>query len=175
MPTPHNSSVRSWGLLVGLLVLIFAALGLLTIHLQAAQARDTIRKHDIEDLEQALLRYARLQGTYPPNDVPTWCGVLSLEPNRPVRDAIEWALRMDEKYAKPDKPFPTDPRFTGTARDYFYWKRSPTSVELLSELEADANDTRDTSPCILPAGRQGPGGDGNRYDYGIVTTQRSPF
>lgn len=167
---------------MSLLVLVFAGLGLWAIRLQAAQTRDTVRKHDIEDLEQALLRYARLQGTYPPDDVPTWCGVLSTEANRPVHDAIEWALRKDEKYTKPDKPFPQDPRFAGTSRDYFYWKHSPTSVELLSELEADANDTRDTSSCSSSTALTASGParhsvreGGNRYDYGIVTTQRSPF
>lgn len=146
----------------GIAAVLFVLVGLWAIRLQAQQTRDTTRKHHLEDLEHALLAYGHQHGTYPPDAASDWCGRVS-DPT--VRTAIEPVLRQNEEYAKPEKPFPADPRFTDTARDYFYWKHSPTHFELLAELEADPNDTRDTAPC----------GGTTVYDYGIVSTARTPF
>lgn len=144
---------------------VFAGVGLWALRLQARQARDIIRKHDIEDIETALVRYSRTSGTIPPDDTITWCGRLSDAANTDIRARIESALREDEKYARPEKPFPADPTFAGSARDYFYWKTSPVSFELLAELEADPTDARDTRPC----------GGTTAYDYSVVSTLRNPF
>ncbi len=152
---------RSW--VFAIAVIVFMGVGVWAIELQARQARDTMRKHDLEDLEHALIRHARAMGTVPPDNVPAWCGTLSASTHAPVRAVIEAALRRDEKYAKLEKPFPQDPRFGGTARDYFYWKTSPVSFELLAELEGDANDTRETAAC----------GGTVAYDYGITSTERN--
>jgi hypothetical protein len=163
MKTPYHPSATSW--VFALAAVLFVGLGTWALRLQAQQARDTIRKHDIEDLEHALLRSGRLSGTYPPEHLPTWCGTLSAPEHAAVRAVVEGALRRDEKYTKPEKPFPSDPRFAGTDRDYFYWKTSPVSFELLAELEADANNSRDTSLC----------GGKVTYDYSVMSTQRTPF
>lgn len=157
---PSHSSVL-WAILLA--AVAAAAVGVWALRLQALQARDIVRKHDIEDLEQALMRYGLAHGTYPPDASPTWCGTLAAQ--KDVRTAVEASLRRDEKYAKADKPFPSDPRFSGTARDYFYWKTSPVSFELLAELEADASDDRDTSPCSGTIA----------YDYSVVSTLRNAF
>ena len=177
---------RAWAF--ALATILFVAIGAWALRLQALRARDTIRKHDIEDLEQALLRYGRLSGTYPPDDVPAWCGTLSDPAADSVRTAIEAALRRDEKYAKPEKPFPSDPVYAGTDRDYLYWKTSPVSFELLAELEADRNNSRaiDRTTCapapqsatrdVGPAPRD-PRPDRGEvgYDYSVVSTHRTPF
>jgi len=145
--------------------IVFCALGYYAISTQAKENRDIIRKHDIEDLEKALVSYEKLNGTYPPEDRATWCGVLSDSNNQIVKKEIEDSLRKDKKYAKADKLFPLDPVYKNTNNDYFYWKTSPVSFELLSKLEADNNNSRDTSPC----------GVNNLYDYSVVSTLRNPF
>lgn len=165
---------RAWTFAVATILVV--ASGTWAIRLQGLQARDTIRKHDIEDLEQALLRYGRLQGTYPPDDMPMWCGTLSDPSSAAVRAAIEDSLRRDEKYAKPEKPFPRDPVYRGADRDYFYWKTSPVSFELMSELEADRNNSRpmNRSACAPATQTQSARRDAG-YDYSVVSTRRTPF
>jgi hypothetical protein len=167
MLTPEQTVLprarRPW--MWGITAITLTALGTWAIRLQAEQARDTVRKHDIEDLEHALTRSARAAGTYPPEGVSSWCGTLTNPRNRAVRDVVEAALRRDDKYAKSDKPFPADPRYAGTDRDYFYWKTSPVSFELLAELEADRTDARDTTDC----------GGSVAYDYSVVSQLRTPF
>lgn len=156
-------------------------LGLWALNLQAQQARDTKRKLDLEDLESALLRTLTQTGSVPPADRATWCGVITAPANREIRNAIEQALRETKKYAKPEKPFPSDPRFGGTDRDYAYWKTSPVSFELLAELEADPNNSRplNLERCELvfdEGGLKVPRnlGEGG-YDYAISSLQRAPL
>ncbi len=140
--------------------------GIFLLERSEAQARDTIRKHHLVDVEQALLFAGRIEGTYPPYDQATWCGQLSDPRNRDVRDQVEAALRAQhEKYANSAKPFPEDPRYGPTlAQDltrggYFYWKRSPALFELYSALEADSEGTFSTEGC--------PGSISEVYEYGL--------
>ncbi len=167
--------------LIGALLLAVGAWG---IDLQAKQARDTTRKLDLEDLETALTRLVRTDGTIPPADQPTWCGVISVPENAAVRSKIEQALRTLKKYEKPDKPFPADPRWAGTDLDYLYWKTTPVTFELLAHLEADDNNSRplDLTRCALQVNDAGPVRRDPRlnrgevgYDYAIMSFQRQPL
>jgi hypothetical protein len=127
-----------------------------------AQARDTIRKHHLDDIEHALYFARDTHGTFPPYDSATWCGQLNAPANRAVRDQVEAALRQQhEKYANPAKPFPTDPR---PDLDYFYWKRSPAMFELYANLEAAATGERNTLLCPTTAAQY--------YDYGLLSVER---
>ncbi|KKT93022.1 MAG: hypothetical protein UW94_C0010G0016 [Parcubacteria group bacterium GW2011_GWA2_45_14] len=145
-----------------------------------AQARDTTRKHHLEDIEQSLYLARLTHGTYPPYDQPSWCGTLDNQDNASVKSQIETALRrQNEKYANPNKPFPSDPLAVikssanpqinsasnaTSPPSYFYWKRSPASFELYSILEADSNQDRSTSGC--------PNTNLLFYDYGIASVWR---
>jgi hypothetical protein len=132
-----------------------------------AQARDTIRKHHLEDIEQALYLARGVHGTFPPYDQPTWCGQLDSQDAVPVLKQIEQALRtQNEKYANLEKPMPTDPDANNISlnRGYFYWKRSPAVFELYSALETDPNGERSTVNC--------PDATPVDYDYGITSVWR---
>lgn len=167
---------------------VFSLLGLGLLDLQDRQARDVKRALDLEDLETALLRVLATTGTLPPADAPSWCGVVNAPENAEILAEIERSLRETKKYAKAEKPFPADPRFLGTEKDYAYWKTSPVSFELLSELEADANNSRplDLKRCELRFPLHGARGDGtgdadrspepaNAYDYAISSLHRTPL
>lgn len=164
------------------------ALGLWALDLQARQTRDVKRALDLEDLETALRRLLGTTGTLPPADQPTWCGVVNIPEHQAIRESIERALRETQKYQNPSKPFPADPRFAGKPRDYLYWKTSPVSFELLSELEADDNNSRrvDLTRCALLTEDSAPartrhrfadvgGGEAGGYDYAISSLARSPL
>ncbi len=156
------SEEARWPLVAALLLVLVS--GWYLLDRAASQARDTIRKHHLEDLERSLYSARRLYGTYPPYDQPTWCGQLHDQNNNSVRGAIEAALRaQNEKYANPAKPFPTDP-LPNTQRGYFYWKRSPASFELYAQLEADRSGERSTTACATAPPLQ--------YDYGIASVFR---
>lgn len=139
------------------------------------QARDTIRKHHLEDLERSLYFAQTIHGTYPPYEAATWCGRLNDPAHAAVRAQVEAALRaQNEKYANAAKPFPTDPLWGQSSSvdlaqedqipDYFYWKRSPALFELYAVLEAAPTGERATQACgSAPAGR---------YDYGISSAER---
>ncbi len=128
------------------------------------QARDTIRKHHLEDLEQALYFARNLHGTYPPYDQPSWCGTLSSPGNEEVLAQVEQALRtQNEKYANLAKPFPKDPLADLSSPDYFYWKRNPATFELYSVLETDPTAERGTAGC---------GQNPIYYDYGLTSLWR---
>ncbi len=144
-----------------LALLALGGAGLFLLHRADTQARDTIRKHHLQDIEDALyLAYAQ-HGTYPPYTASSWCGVLQDEENTVVREEVERALRLqNEKYANPAKPFPTDPEAGG----YFYWKRSPAVFELYSHLETTPTGDRTTARC--------PGVIAEAYDYGINSRLR---
>lgn len=130
-----------------------------------AQARDTIRKHHLEDLEQALYFARNVHGTYPPYDQPTWCGLLSDPANATVRADVEAALRQqNEKYGNEQKPFPVDPTYTTGAQGYFYWKHSPALFELYATLEADRTGERSTARCQSA--------ETMNYDYGLNSGNR---
>ena len=145
--------------------MLLAVGGMVLLERSDRQARDTIRKHHIEDIERSLYFARSLHGTYPPYDQATWCGVLSDPENRDIRNQVEETLRAQhEKYANPEKPFPTDPRFAEAAGDYFYWKRSPASFELYAVLEADPNGERNTALC--------PTSPALTYDYGVASIWR---
>jgi len=145
--------------------MVFVLVGVWALRLQTLQARDIVRKHDIEDIEMALGRYEKTHGTYPPENMASWCGTLSDIANKEIKNEIETSLRQDKKYAKAEKLFPTDPVYKNTANDYFYWKTSSASFELLAKLEADKNGSRDASPC----------GNKTAYDYSVVSFLRNPF
>lgn len=128
------------------------------------QARDTIRKHHLDDIEHALYFARNIHGTYPPYEASQWCGLLNDPASTTVRAQIETALRaQSEKYANLAKPFPIDPR--ADQPGYFYWKHSPTSFELYAILEADDNNNRNTAAC--------PSAPGLLYDYGIASVHRN--
>jgi len=148
-----------------LAMVVFFAVGVWALRLQTLQARDIVRKHDIEDIETALNRYEKTHGTFPPDDSSSWCGIISAQESKEVMTSIDSSLRQDQKYTKQEKKFPTDPIFGNTTKDYFYWKTSPVSFELLSKLESDKNGTRDTTPCGKPG----------IYDYSVVSFLRNKF
>ena len=135
--------------------------GVFLLNRADAQARDTIRKHHLEDLEQSLYFARNIHGTFPPYDQPSWCGVLSAPGNENTLAEIEQALRtQNEKYANPAKPFPRDPQNEG----YFYWKRSPATFQLFSALETDPTGERSTAGCD--------NSELTHYDYGITSLWR---
>lgn len=147
--------------LVALLALLVG--GIFLVHRSDAQARDTIRKHHLEDIERSLYFVRSLRGTYPPYDQPTWCGLLNDHQNEAVRAQIEEALRaQNQQYGNLEKPFPTDPAAATLGVDYFYWKRSPALFELYAVLEADRNGERNTQLCTTAPSRF--------FDYGITAS-----
>ncbi len=130
---------------------------------QDTQARDTIRKHHVADIETALYLARKNHGTFPPYDEFTWCGVISAPENTAVKGQIEESLRKAvDKYSNDAKPFPQDP--TEKERNYYYWKRSPSMFELYSILEAAPTGERNTFSC--------PEGLHTTYDYGIASILR---
>lgn len=166
------------------LTLLFLTAGWLLLDRSAAQARDTARKHHLDDIEHALYAAYRQQGTFPPYDQPSWCGRLNDPPNAAVKSQVEAALRaQNDKYGQQAKPFPHDPLVTGIqgdrtasrevpppagrSGDYFYWKRSPAVFELYSLLEAAPTGERGTEQC--PTDSQ------LLYDYGIRSYDRQPL
>lgn len=161
MPTISILSVRRLPVLVALGVVLVG--GLFLVERSDAQARDTIRKHHLEDIERSLYFARSLRGTYPPYDQPTWCGRLNDPASEAVRLEVEEALRaQNEKYGNLEKPFPTDPAATKLTTDYFYWKRSPAVFELYSILEAAPTGERATTWCERAPELQ--------YDYGITSS-----
>jgi len=177
MPVPHKAgrrlTITHLPLVVAFIALIFG--GVFLLHRADTQARDTIRKHHLEDIEKSLYFAANLHGTYPPYDQPTWCGVLGDPANAEVTDQIEAALRQqNKKYANPDKPFPTDPladkasspsTLPKTTAGYFYWKRSPVVFELYSILETNQTNDRATTNCDST--------ESLLYDYGLNSRNRT--
>ena len=150
-------------LIIALLLLLIGGLALL--HRNDQQARDTIRKHHLADIERSLYFIRSLKGTYPPYTAASWCGVLNDPQNSGVKAQVEAALRQqNEMYKNPAKPFPADPTFAGTAQDYFYVKRSPSVFELYATLEADKTGDRNSRDCRTA--------DPVSFDYGIASTTR---
>ncbi len=163
------------------LSLLFLAAGWLLLDRSAAQARDTARKHHLDDIEHALYAAYRQHDTFPPYDQPSWCGRLNDPKNAAVKSEVETALRaQNNKYGQLAKPFPHDPLVTGIqgdapasavvppsagrSADYFYWKRSPAVFELYSILEAAPTGERSTEQC--------PTDTPLIYDYGIRSYDR---
>lgn len=143
--------------------LILIISGALLLIKQDRQARDTIRKHHLADIENALYLARNTHGTFPPYDQLTWCGVISAPENKSVQGAIEESLRKAvDKYANVAKPFPQDPN--QIEKNYYYWKRSPSTFELYSILEAAPTAERNTFSCQT--------GLHNTYDYGISSILR---
>lgn len=162
--------------------------GVLLLNRSAAQARDTARKHHLDDIEHALYVAYRQHGTFPPYDQPSWCGRLNHPANAAVKNEIETTLRQqNDKYSQPEKSFPHDPLVTGiqgdmpasadlptvalakagALPDYFYWKRSPAVFELYSLLEAAPTGERQTTQC--------PSDPHLIYDYGLRSYDRQPL
>lgn len=146
-------------------VLLLAGGGVMLLNRAEEQARDTTRKHHLEDIEQSLFFARSVHGTYPPYDQPMWCGRLNDPSNQATREQIEIVLRtQNSKYENPDKPFPSDPLSARHGYDYFYWKRSPAVFELYAVLEQDPNGERNTADCdnspLL------------HYDYGLTSVWR---
>lgn len=163
MTSPKQFSFKKkWAITIAA---FFFIAGLWALRLQSLQARDIVRKNDIEDIEKSLVRYAKINGTFPPYEKSSWCGVLSDPKNSGIRAVIEESLRKDQKYAKSEKRFPQDPLFKNTAFDYLYQKTSPVSFELLARLEADKNRTRTAENCD----------NSLKYDYSVVSFLRNPF
>ena len=163
--TSHIPNQLNNPLLLTSAVILLLVAGVFLIHRSDEQARDTIRKHHLADIERSLYAAKNKYGTVPPYNQPNWCGVLNEETNESVRKEVENALRdQNEMYGNLAKPFPSDPKFANTNKDYFYWKHSPTTFELYAVLEQDKNQERSTLGCI-----QNPG---NAYDYGIASIWR---
>lgn len=143
--------------------LVLAIGGTLLLVKEDRQARDTIRKHHLADIESALYLARTNHGTFPPYNELTWCGVISAPENKNIQDVIEESLRRAvDKYANIEKPFPQDPK--EVERNYYYWKRSPSMFELYSILEAAPTGERNTFAC--------PEGIHATYDYGIASILR---
>lgn len=157
-------------LVVGIVLVILG--GVFLLSRANGQARDTIRKHHLADLEQSLFFARELHGTFPPYEEPSWCGLLNDPKNQDVRDQIEVVLRQqNNKYGNEEKPFPSDPlvgrepaELAGQTPDYFYWKRSPAVFELYAMLEQDDNNERNTLLCQNSPQLY--------YDYGITSRWR---
>lgn len=153
-------STRQMPLLVALILVGVGGAGLLTRADQ--QARDTIRKHHLADIETSLYLAKSLHGTYPPYEQASWCGQLNDPKNADARRQLEAALRQqNEQYANQAKPFPTDPL---KVHDYFYWKRSPAMFELYAILETDKTNERNSLDC--------PNAAPMFYDYGTASIWR---
>lgn len=167
--------------LVALVALLLGGMWLL--ERSDKQARDTIRKHHLEDIERSLFFARGQHGTYPPYASSSWCGLLNAPENAAVRAEVEGALRaQNEMYANQAKPFPVDPLMDQLPRealaawgqsqkdgskrvpDYFYWKRSPAVFELYAILEADPTGERSTAGCDNAATLT--------YDYGLNSAFR---
>ncbi len=161
-----KQKIIGWTMLpLALALLLLAGGGAYLLEKADRQARDTIRKHHIEDIEKSLYFAYSLNGTFPPFEEAAWCGVLNDPRNKEVLAQVEAALRAQhEKYANPDKPFPADPMFAGTAKDYFYWKHSPASFELFAVLEQTPTGERNTVGCANASSQ--------KYDYGIASVWR---
>lgn len=143
-------------------LILLAGGGLFLLEKAERQARDTIRKHHLQDIEQALYTARDLAGVFPPYEDSTWCGFINASENNAVRDQLEAALRkQNDAYANLDKPFPTDPL---PSQDYFYWKRSPTTFELYATLEEDKNGERNSLLCENAPKQY--------FDYGLASIQR---
>lgn len=161
--------IRKLPLLVALILVGVGGVWLL--HRADNQARDTIRKHHLADIEASLYVAKSTHGTYPPYEAATWCGELNNPKNEAVRTQVEQALRQqNEKYKNLAKPFPVDPladRRSAEASakaDYFYWKRSPAVFELYSISEAEPTGERNSLDC--------PNATPAFYDYGTASTWR---
>lgn len=142
-------------------ILIVTAGGVFLLTRADGQARDTIRKHHLADLEQSLFFARELHGTFPPYSEPSWCGLLHDPKNSAVREQIETVLRQqNNKYGNEAKPFPADP----LGQDYFYWKRSPAVFELYAVLEQGRSGERNTLPCSNSPALY--------YDYGLTSRWR---
>lgn len=162
MVLPSWLAVSRLPVLLALFAVLFG--GIWLVERSDKQARDTIRKHHLEDIERSLFSARILHGSYPPYDVPTWCGLLNAPENEAVRAQVEAALRaQNETYANQAKPFPTDP-LAADGVDYFYWKRSPVVFELYAVLEADPTGERNTSGCDNAPNLT--------YDYGLNSALR---
>lgn len=145
-------------------LLLLAGGGVWLLNRAEEQARDTTRKHHLEDIEQSLYFARSVYGTYPPYDQPSWCGLLNDPVNAPVRQQVEDVLRrQNDTYSNIEKPFPADPLADQVA-GYFYWKRSPATFELYSILEQDQNGERNTAACDNAPNL--------KYDYGITSVWR---
>lgn len=161
-------AVPSWLAVSRLPVLLalFAVLGggIWLMERSDQQARDTIRKHHLEDIERSLFFARGQHGTYPPYNEVTWCGQLNAPQNAAVKAQVEAVLRaQNEKYGNEAKPFPTDP-LAASGVDYFYWKRSPALFELYAILEADPTGERSTAACDNAPPLT--------YDYGLNSALR---
>lgn len=132
-PTPPDgNSIANFPLYFAFILTILA--GTFLLHRSAAQARDTMRKHHLQDIEDSLYTARSLAGTYPPYQLSSWCGFLNPTHKAPAITQIEAALRQQNNlYANPAKPFPRDPG----AADYLYVKRSPSAFELYAQVETD--------------------------------------
>jgi len=141
----------------------FLVVGGVALQARAArQARDTIRKHHLDDIEHALYKARDAHGTFPPYDQATWCGFLNDPKNQSTKTEVEQALRQyNQMYANQAKPFPTDPK---PGWDYFYWKRSPAVFELYANLEQAPTKERNSNSCPTAPPRY--------FDYGITSIWR---
>ena len=135
------------------------------LHRADAQARDTIRKHHLADIERSLYADRLIHHEFPPYGTPIWCGNINDPKNIEVKNQIEAALRsQNDKYGNLAKPFPVDPAFPNTPQDYFYVKRSPTLIELYATLEADKNGEKNSRLCQNT--------EGTDFDYGLASLER---
>lgn len=147
-------------LTVGIITLLAA--GAFLLDRADGQARDTIRKHHLADLEQSLFFARELHGTFPPYKEASWCGLLNDPKNFAVKSEVEQVLReQNNKYGNEAKPFPVDPL---GQQDYFYWKRSPAVFELYAILEQGNTNEKNTLRCAESPPLY--------YDYGITSRWR---
>lgn len=159
-----SSAKFQWAVL--LLLCVLAVCSLYGFKRIAALARDTERKHELDDLEQALYRYLRQYHVYPPREHPFYCARLSSSSARALRAEIEVFLRRDVKYQNPAKPFPADPAFANQAGDYIYWKRSPRAFELYAATELSSSKGAPFFPCAQ---------SNFPYHYRIRSIKREPI
>lgn len=160
------------------LVVVLAAVlvgGVFLLTRADAQARDTIRKHHLQDIEDSLYFARAVHGTYPPYDQVTWCGPLQQGSGAAFAEVEAILREQNDTYMNTEKPFPRDPLLAGAQGQsavaaspdyppYFYWKRSPAAFELFAQLEADQNGAFTLDDCdTIVTGS---------YNYGLDSVER---
>lgn len=120
--------VKSKGFIFIILIIVFAfILGLIGLFKLAQKNRDISRKADLEKIQYALEKFYTERGEYPPLQNDQFC--ISF------KDVPELKELLTSYLEKPEKGFPSDPKWKNTEKNYFYRRLDPASFKLYAELE----------------------------------------
>lgn len=124
---------------------------------QMANARDTTRQTDLNNLLTAVMQYRENTGEYPP-DTANWEEVL-----------LEGGYITEI----PEDPKAGDgvPDSNGLVYDYWYELQSPSWFQISAKLENDTSDTTNSFAIATPLGVDvvGASGGSNGFDVPIKT------